>query len=326
MNATQSIYKLPNSKKNEYHTRPTQLMLSTKLGYVLSVLSWRKFGSGKVFLYTDKESLVQLRNAGLESLWDSIDSEGLSRYKSEFTGDLEYPNGLWSAPKVEAWRLSLQENGESVSVDTDLWLLQDFEETFRPKAPFFLHKDPRGIYPRKSGIPFGPFFPQELKLDWAVNPQNAGLFYFPPGRARDHYFDLAYLFSRDNKVVSESGLTLKQRNMLGGWPAVYMEQQLMPQVAALYNLPIHTLLSWREEGPEDFRASQTQALFHLWMKKAQVEKWERTKWWHFANRRRWNKYMKHWGQFLLTLDPNATQFFTKKECNAIFGTSNSRLS
>src|SRR6478736_4280576 len=108
MNATQSIYKIPNSKKNKYHNRPKKLLLNTKLGYVLSVISWKKFGIGDVFLYTDKESLSQITEAGLLELWDKIDSDVLTKYKKEFTGDLEYPNGLWGAPKIEAWRDSLK--------------------------------------------------------------------------------------------------------------------------------------------------------------------------------------------------------------------------
>jgi len=308
MNATQSIFSLRQSRAS-YHRRLTTIDLATKLGYVLSVVSWQALAKGDVHLYADSPGWKTLEACGLSKLWDTVDSTTIDDLKTNFTGTLEYPNGFWSAIKLEAWSKSLTVNGESASVDTDLWLLEDLDTYFGPRGrSFALHDEPLSRYLVKDQIPFGPEFPA-IKLDWGAQPVNSSVLYLEPGPMRNQYFDLMRLFVANNHVLES--LPAKHREMLAGWPTVYLEQHLSTQVAALHGQVIKPLLSWRSQGPTHLQLANTRGVFHLWLKKKDVESWSRS-WWP-PSRQRWTNYVKYWGKHLTAKHPEALKFFTKAE-------------
>ncbi len=100
--------------------------------YILSALLWRQL-NGPIRLYTDDVGLEFLTSRGLESIWDSIDTNTLSAIPKSIN-QIEF----WAGAKLYALRA---ENAPVAMVDTDLFIWKDISSYCKGRKLVTLHRE-----------------------------------------------------------------------------------------------------------------------------------------------------------------------------------------
>lgn len=195
---------------------------------LLSIVSWKKY-HGKIVLYTNEEHLQDLKDRGIDVLYDEIDTETLKACPSVET------NKYWAFEKI--YVASLQEE-PFVLLDNDLWLeapLQ-FNENLAVQGFHFESFDVNFPYNRYMD------FDNSLPEKW-IGRWNKEL--MP--------FNTAILFMNNKALVQEwykCALEIAQQpNQIEVDQAVYsyymtfIEQRLLPMISYEMGMPYGTFTS-----------------------------------------------------------------------------------
>lgn len=148
----------------------------TLLVWILSILKWKKYGN-EVILYTDKETLEDIKKLNFDHLYDEINSEYLE--------DKEVCRGLdfycyWAMPKILALKHeALELNNDIVIADQDVVPMKDVSNLWtNTDVTVWSNKefvDIKTIYPKLRFLSL----PKEYKLPkWFsgnAKPLNTGV-------------------------------------------------------------------------------------------------------------------------------------------------------
>ena len=170
------------------------------LVWVLSILKWKEYGN-QVVLYTDTETLEEIKKIGFDTLYDEINTELFDKGAICENINFEY---YWAMPKIIALHYETYHLGNKnvVVSDQDVVPMKDFNHLFSLADCTVWsnkeHVEVRSIYPRlhELSLPHNYELPKWYK--GLARPLNTGLLHFRKNKHAIEFCDEVFKYVKDN--------------------------------------------------------------------------------------------------------------------------------
>lgn len=204
----------------------------TTLGLVvqlLSILSW-KSKYGKIELYTNEAHLEDLREHGIDKLYDKIDTATLASV------DVDRER-WWAFGKIQ---IAAHLEPPFVILDTDLWITDRLNFNQYDTYQAYHYEVIFGAHPGNSYIiDPRPLLPEEWKNRWdlQVAPTNTAILFI-------NNQDFAKEWYETSKTIATLSKSIDiEEELSHSAYMTFLEQRLLPMLAAEKELPYSTLVT-----------------------------------------------------------------------------------
>lgn len=218
-----------------YHTFVTDAPLDVYhpidlLAQLCSALHWKR-SFGPIELVCDHHHLRELQTYGVEQVYDVVDTQTLTKMP---VVDIRY----WAFAKIFLARELSRRQPEApvLILDTDLWLTRVPDLLAAPTAQLigFHREDYDENYAHNPYLDPSLFLGQEPNgHDWSVLPLNTALLYVHHPELVEAWYELAWDVIVRNREVRPLGCSAE---------IVFIEQRLLPTLAASYGVSTETLI------------------------------------------------------------------------------------
>lgn len=205
----------------------------TRLGLVvqlLSILSW-KSRYGKIELFTNEAHLEDLRAHGIDKLYDKIDTTTLASVEVD-------TKKWWAFGKIQ---IAAQLEPPFVILDTDLWITDFINFNYANSYQGYHYEVIFGPHQNNSYIVDPrPLLPEEWKYRWdfEVAPTNTAVLFINNKELVKEWYDICLRIATLDPVEINEDISSAAH-------MTFIEQRLLPMIAAEYRLPYSTIVSPR---------------------------------------------------------------------------------
>lgn len=168
------------------------------LVWILSILKWKDLGHTTV-LYTDKETLENIKIIGFDHLYDVIDTDYLE--KEENIKNIDFWC-FWAMPKILSLKAEIEKGFNSIVSDVDVVPIKDFENLIQCRDVLVWSNkeyiELRGIYPRLEDLSLPNDYEFPMWFTGRNKPLNTGVIYFKDNYHASGYIDEVIRISKNN--------------------------------------------------------------------------------------------------------------------------------
>ena len=171
----------------------------TLLVWILSILKWKQDGNEMV-LYTDEETLNNIKYYGFENLYDEINTELLSNEENYKDIDLYC---FWAMPKMLSYKYETFElNNDVVIADTDVVPMSDISRFWRNcNVAVWSNKEYvefKSIYPDLNTLPIPDGYKFPKWYTGKAKPLNTGIIHINDKKVIKVYLDEVFKLAIGN--------------------------------------------------------------------------------------------------------------------------------